>query len=276
MNDKDPNETSFLASMGLSSDLDKLREDGRKYRQREDMGCSDCDYSGFTINSEGKSVLCRCTKRKMHEKLCIEACIPRMFWGASMSDWNIQQNGKGEDLGSQRQTSSLVRATVSYYCKHIVDACSGHPWPVRHAGGMVSKLHSLKLEGGDGSGKTFLVSVVLQEALKQGLSAYYIDWANLVYILSTFDKSSEQDEIFDIFSNYDIVAIDQVTFTGEKYPGHCVRNLDRVCRARLNSGKPVLLGVTPGWDSIDAGNGLKALASNCLRVSLPNMNTGMR
>jgi hypothetical protein len=76
----------------------------------------------------------------------------------------------------------------------------------------------------------------------------------------------------DIFQNYDLVAIDNAT-AYDNFSNHCVMQLDRLCRARLNAGKPVLIGAEAGWQNINAGSGWRAMVSNCAVIPLPRTET---
>jgi DNA replication protein DnaC len=59
--------------------------------------------------------------------------------------------------------------------------------------------------GGNNSGKTFIASIAVQEAIKNNLSAKYYDWSNLVDILSNFSRKEELNEAIE--SHYDNPAL---------------------------------------------------------------------
>lgn len=262
----DLNENQFLSSMGVAQ-ADELREAGRIQRMREDIGCAECDYLGYITTSNGKGARCKCMKRKELHRLYEEAMIPRAWWDKTLEDWDTRQDSHGYDLGAQRKLSENVKRLFDYYAKHLRNIVAGYPPSVTHAG-VRDKLHSLVLEGGNGSGKTFLISVTLQSALRNGQTAYFIEWSDLIDICRSFHKESEQDNLREIFGSYDLVAIDNATVY-DNLPNHCIVQLDRLFRARLNSGKPVLIGAEVGWDNIVAGSGWRALTANCLRATLP-------
>lgn len=266
-------EAEFLASMNLEANADKLREAGKMERMRENIGCAKCDYLGYAYNSEGKGVLCSCIKQASHHRLYEEARVPRKWWDATLHDWNTRQDSKGYDLGAQQKLSEKVKRLFDYYAKHIPHIVSGHPPTITH-GGMRDKLHSLVLEGGNGSGKTFLISVTLQDSLRRGHSAYFIEWSDLIDSCRSFHKEDEQDSLRQILGDYDLVAIDNVT-PYDNLPNHCIVQLDRLFRARLNSGKPTLIGAEVGWQNIVAGSGWRALVSNCRVASLPRTDQGV-
>ena len=262
----DLNESHFLSSMGVTQ-ADDLREAGRIQRMREDIGCELCDYLGYVTTSDGKGALCKCMKRKAHHRLYEEAKIPRAWWDKTLEDWDTRQDSRGYDLGAQRMLSERVKKLFSYYAKNVRHIVAGHPPSVTHAGTR-DKLHSLVLEGSNGSGKTFLIAVTLQDALRQGHTAYFIEWSDLIDICRSFHKEEDQDHLRDVFGNYDLVAIDNAT-AYDNLPNHCIVQLDRLFRARLNSGKPVLIGAEAGWENMVAGSGWRALVANCLVASLP-------
>jgi DNA replication protein DnaC len=262
----DLNESHFLSSMGVAR-ADQLREAGRIQRMREDIGCELCDYLGYVTTSDGKGALCKCMKRKAHHRLYEEAMIPRALWDKTLDDWDTRQDARGYDLGAQQKLSERVKKLFDYYARNLRHIVSGHPPSVTHAGGR-DKLHSLLLEGGNGSGKTFLIAVTLQDALRQGYTTHFVEWSDLIDICRSFHKEDDQDRLREIFGSYDLVAIDNATVY-DNLPSQCIVQLDRLFRARLNSGKPVLIGAEVGWENIVAGSGWRGLVAKCLVVDLP-------
>jgi DNA replication protein DnaC len=158
-----------------------MNDEARKERMRDGIGCALCDYQGFTIGENGKSYFCACSRRKAMIKLCEEAQIPRSYWNKTLDDWNIHQDANGYDLGSQKKLSEKIRVLFAFYSKHFTNIANGHPPTVKRSG-VKERLHSLVLEGGNGSGKTFLIAVVMQAAMHKGNTAYFIEWSDLIDI----------------------------------------------------------------------------------------------
>ena len=217
--------------------------------------------------------MCSCIKNASLHKLYDEAKIPRKWWDNTLYDWNTRQDSKGYDLGAQQKLSEKVQKLFDYYSKNVSNIVNGYPPTITH-GGMRDKLHSLVLEGGNGSGKTFLISVTLQDAIRRGHSAYFIEWSDLIDSCRSFHKEDAQDELRIILGTYDLIAIDNAT-PYDNLPNHCIVQLDRLFRARLNSGKPILIGAEVGWQNIVAGSGWRALMSACRVASLPRTDNGV-
>lgn len=252
----------------MNLNADDLRAKDQARRMREDIGCSDCNYLGYVLTSNGSGALCKCMKKKTYHKLFDEAAIPRIWWEKTLDDWDTRQDSKGYDLGSQQNVSKKIKRLFAFYAKNLKNIAAGFPPSITHSSGIKDKLHSLVLEGGNGSGKTFLIAVMLQDALKMGLTAHFIEWSDLIDACRSFQKEDELNHLRDVFEKYDLVAIDN-TVPYDNLPNHCFVQLDRFFRARLNSGKPTLIGAEPGWENTNAGSGWRALTSNCLVVHLP-------
>jgi DNA replication protein DnaC len=132
---------------------------------------------------------------------------------------------------------------------------------------MRTPLHSIIFDGKNGSGKTFIGAVLVQSAIKKGLSAKYFDWTEIISILSDYDKKEEFDKMNEEFKNIDLIAIDgieQYKHTHPQFP----QNLDRLAKSRVNSGKPFIL-LTYGTSGISTGSGWGSLLRNCLTIRLP-------
>lgn len=264
-------EEQLLQSLTNLRRIQELREQGRIQRMRDDIGCAACEYIGHTVNAEGKAIVCACTKRKMYHQIYQRAQIPAKYWDKTFEDdWNTKQDGDGNDLGAQSKTSEYVKKLLVFYARSIKKICGGFAPRVKHSGHRRDPLHSIAFEGGNKSGKSFIASVMLQQACRKGLSVYYVEWADLVSVLSNYDRDTEQDELAEIFKNTDLIAIDGVEFYSSLSPS-LTRQLDRLCRARLNSGKPTLVMVSPGYAALEVGNGWKSLMENCIHVRLPQM-----
>lgn len=269
--DSERQDELFLDSMGISRRIKELREQGRLKRMRDDIGCEECEYMGHVVNSDGKAVVCQCTKRKMYRQIYERAAIPPKHWDKTFEDdWNTLQDGEGNDLGAQRRTSEYVKRLLVFYSRNLLRICGGHPPRIRHSGNIKEPLHSVLFEGGNKSGKSFIASVMLQSAIRQGLSAHYVEWSDLIATLRNFDRDDEQDELARLFKSADLIAIDGVEHYAS-LPSSFIMQLDRLCKARLNAGKPTLLFATSGHAAIEAGSGWKNLVENCITVRLPNM-----
>jgi hypothetical protein len=260
------NEPDFKDILGLT--VDNLKEGARRYKISKGIGCPLCDYSGYTTNIKGKSVMCSCEKEKFLKELYAKSNVPRIFIGKSIDDWNTRTDAHGRDLGMEQINSERVYKMLTYFEKNLVNILNNDSPTIIHTGNMRTKLQSLIFDGKVGSGKTFIAAVLVQSAIKKGLSAKYYDWTEIISILSDFDKKDEFDKMNEEFKNLDFIAIDgieQYKHTHPQFP----QNLDRLAKSRVNSGKPFVLMVSGGASSVSSSSGWNSLLRNCLTMRLP-------
>ena len=137
-----------------------------------------------------------------------------------------------------------------------------------HTGSIRSNLHSINFDGSIGSGKTFIASTLVQSSIKQGLTAKYYDWSDLIQVLSDFDRKDDAEQLLEEFKNLSFVAIDGVEHYSYQHP-ILPQQLDRISRARLNSGKPTVIMSYGNINQISGGSGWNSLLKNCLHCHLP-------
>ena len=259
------NEPDFKDILGLT--VDNLKEGARRYKISKGIGCPLCDYSGYTTNVKGKDVMCSCEKEKFLKELYAKANVPKVYVGKTLDDWNTRTDAHGRELGIEQINSERVYTLTKYFEKHLVKIVNNDPPYIRHTGNMRTPLHSIIFDGKNGSGKTFIGAVLVQSAIKKGLSAKYFDWTEIISILSDYDKKDEFDKMNEEFKNIDFIVIDgieQYKHTHPQFP----QNLDRLAKSRVNSGKPFIL-LTYGTSGISTGSGLTSLLRNCLTIRLP-------
>ncbi len=78
------------------------------------------------------------------------------------------------------------------------------------------------------------------------------------------------EEIADKFKNNDFIVLDGI----ENYPyftPYFFVQLDRICKLRLNSGKPIMMFSNGTHDQIKAGSGWASLLKSCLLIKLPQI-----
>ena len=261
-------EPDFTDILGLNITVDKLKEGAKLYKKNKGIGCALCNYSGYTTNLKGKAVMCSCEKDKFLRELYAKSNVPRIFVGKTIDDWNTRTDSHGRDLGMEQINSERIYRMLTYFDKHLVSIVNNDPPTIIHTGNIRSKVQSLIFEGKVGSGKTFIAAVLVQSAIKKGLSAKYYDWTEIISILSDFDKKDEFDKMNEEFKNLDFIAIDgieQYKHTHPQFP----QNLDRLAKSRVNSGKPFVLLVSGGASSVSSSSGWSSLLRNCLTMRLP-------
>jgi DNA replication protein DnaC len=259
---------SFEEIIGLKIDPASLRNSAKEYRKRQGNGCFLCDYFGYTHDSQGKTVMCSCLREKFLHELYVRANVPRSYYNSTVDDWNTRTDANGHDLGPQQSISEKVYQLLKFYDKNIHKIVAGHQLKITHTGNITTNLHSLLFEGSIGSGKTFIASVLVQSAIKKNLSAKYYDWADLVQTMSDFDKKSDMDQINEEFKTLDFIALDGVEIY-QYMPNQMIPQLDRICKSRLNCGKPIVIMTFGNINSFNGGSGWASLLRNSLPIRLP-------
>ena len=260
----------FLSSMGLDSTIDKLKAAAKESRIQSGNGCEDCDYFGHTVNSLGKAVLCHCVRDRFCQQMYAVANVPRAYLKKELFDWNVNADSDGNDLGREKKTSQQVYTLLQFYAKNLNNIINGNLPKLTHSENKVTKLHSILFRGGIGSGTTFIASIMVKEAIKKNLTASYFEWSELAQILGDFNEKDAIEEIADKFKNNDFIVLDGI----ENYPyftPYFFVQLDRICKLRLNSGKPIMMFSNGTHDQIKAGSGWASLLKSCLLIKLPQI-----
>ena len=260
----------FLNSMGLDFTVENLKSAAKELRVKSGSGCEDCDYFGHTVNSLGKAVLCHCVRERFFQQMYITANVPRAYIKKELFDWNVNADSDGNDLGVQKKTSQQVYTFLQFYAKNLNNIVDGNLPKLTHNENKVTKIHSILFKGGIGSGKTFIASIMVKEAIKKNLNASYFEWSELAQTLGDFNEKESIEEIADKFKNHDFIVLDGV----ENYPyftPYFFVQLDRICKLRLNSGKPIMMFSNGTHEQIKAGSGWASLLKSCLLIKLPQI-----
>ena len=261
--------SDFKEILGIAS-VEELRESAKNYRKSNGIGCALCNYSGYTTTMTGKAALCSCQREKFLKELYAKANVPKKFYGKTVDDWNTRTDSDGNDLGVQQSTSEKIFIFLNFYNKHLKKITNGKILRLRHAGNTISNVHSLMFEGNIGSGKTFIAAVLVQSAIKQGLTAKYYDWSEILDTITDFNKKDEADILTEEFKNLDFIAIDGIESYNNSHSSF-IQNLDRISKARLHSGKPTVLLSIGNANQISVGSGWNSLLRNCLTIRLPHI-----
>jgi DNA replication protein DnaC len=249
--------------------IEKLRDKARTERMVEGKGCSLCDYSGYTTNEDGLSSMCSCQKNKFFRELFALAKVPAPYLGQTVENWDIRNGKNGKDLGSQQDISQKIYSLIHFYDRHLLNICKNQPPKVKLNYGK-QPLHSIVFEGSIGSGRTFIASVLVQSAIRKGLTAKYYTFPNIISILTTFVKNDEFDNLRDEFANLDLIAIDCIQKYDDIQKSFSFQ-LDELCALRLNSGKPSLLFSDGNAASVSSGSSWNSLLHSCIPIRLPNV-----
>ena len=153
--------------------IEELKEAGRNYRKNSGQGCSECNYTGFIPKATG-SFMCSCIKEKIFHDLFIKANIPKKYLGKQIHDWNTRTDDLGNDLGLLQSTSENIAKLMQSYERNFLNICSGNPPKLIHSINVRTNLSNICFYGLNGSGKTFIASVMVQTAIRKNLTAKYL------------------------------------------------------------------------------------------------------
>lgn len=248
--------------------IEELKEAAKNYRKNSGQGCESCNYTGFISKATG-SFMCSCIKEKIFHDLFVKADIPKKYLGKQIHDWNTRTDDLGNDLGLLQSTSENIAKLMQSYERNFYNICSGNPPKLIHSINVRTNLSNICFYGLNGSGKTFIASVMVQTAIRKNLTAKYYDWTDLLQLLTDFDKKKDLDDMAEEFKNYDFICIDGIENFNYSNP-YLSMQLDRLCKARINSGKPYMLFGTGDIEKISTSSGWQSLISNCLSIRLPH------
>ncbi len=247
----------------------QAKEKAYLQRKAEGKGCFSCHYTGYITNSNSTTSMCSCAKEKWLSEIFKKSNVPNKYIGKTLEDWETRTNSSGEDLGIHEITSQNIKRLLKFYEKNLFFIVQGLCPKIKHNINQRDTLHSLKFTGSNGSGKTFIASVMVQHAIRKQLTAKYYDWSEILETLIDYNRKEEVTELVDEFKNLDFIAIDGLqNFSITQ--SHVTIQLDRLGKARSNSGKPIFLMVSGDISKIEGGTGWSSLVSSCLTIQLPH------
>jgi len=174
---------------------------------------------------EGRDDKCECYKRTYCIVSAYEASIPRDFWESTPED--VTHNVRP------------FKDSVEPYCRRLKKARA--------------KGYGLLFLGDNGVGKTMFISIVLNQAIRKGFSAYYTTMLQLEHDLKRGFNAPDITERLDWMLSSDFVAIDEMG--KERYKSksgdHWMRaELERLFKGRCDDSKPMLLGSNLGLEDL--------------------------
>jgi DNA replication protein DnaC len=247
----------------------KAKEKAYRQRKAEGKGCFSCQYTGYITNSDSTTSMCSCAKEKWLLSIFKKSNVPNKYIGKTLDDWETRHNNSDMDTNSQNRSSQEIIRVLKFYEKNISNICRNLCPKIKHNTNQRDSLHSLQFVGNTGSGKTFIASVMVQHAIRKQLTAKYYDWSELLETLIDYNRKDEVTELVEEFKELDFIAIDGVQSFNINQP-HVAIQLDRIGKARSNSGKPTFIMVFGDITKIEGGSGWTSLIKSCLTIQLPH------
>ena len=176
----------------------------------------------------GNDPNCSCFNKYKFLLAMYEACVPKDFWNISEKD--ITHN------------KLIFNNVILKYVSKINKA--------------LSKGYGLVLLGDNGSGKTYFLSYILAEAVKQGRTVYYTTLPQLEHdiTLGFNNKNESIQKRIDWFLTSDFVAIDEMAkekrINKKKKQSYMDTQMERILKQRYDDNMPVLLAANMDRNSL--------------------------
>lgn len=231
--------------------------------------CKECSDTGRITKEDGTRAFCRCYSEKLWFSRFKESQIPELYFNTDLVAWDSIRDGNHKTLTKPQQTKKKqVKKFVEHYIKCIRLLCGLPPQSLTLLrGNEPVKINSLKLVGGDGSGKTMLAAIIGMSAIKAGLSVKYLEWSDIVTTMSDLDQRTEQNEIVAQCRDSHVIIIDNIANTGVNWP-YVKLQLERIAQARIKTGRPTIL--TFRDDYTEAEGQWKSLINSAFLIELPS------
>ena len=254
-------------------DQEEFLADLRRTKSTEGL-CPLCEGTERRL-VDGVYEFCKCWRDRVYPAKFREAGIPEAYYGMTLSDWNINEDGNSRALNAREiARKENVLAIMTPYIKCLPLWCASPPMslPLPHKNGTTSKISSLAISGNRKSGKTMLAALIGMGACRFGLRVKFYQWAELVPILTSFENREQQDALADEFRTAHYVIIDNIRNTSINYPYFRIQ-LERLSGTRLASGKPTILTFYEddrnGYTEYEGGSVWESLIKSCFSLPLP-------
>jgi DNA replication protein DnaC len=159
--------------------------------------------------------------------------IPRLYFQATIDQYDIDEE---------------IRDTFARYLENLDD--------------MFDDNVNLVLYGVNGSGKTYLSSLIIKEAYRLRYSSYMITFQN--YLNLTFGKDEESKEYIHSINNCEFLVLDEIGKEIDAINNYNVIVLENLLKIRETLGHPTILCMNLNLDNKDGfyeqyGNSIKSL-----------------
>jgi len=234
--------------------------------------CPTCGGWQVSVDEARRASVCPCRRDELRSHRYKEADIPVIchHWTIA-KNWNLREDAHGQILSPRdMKVKERIGRFIEHYERALIHICAGNKLTVTHSGGVKSKVGSVRLEGGDKSGKTFLASVVAQSAILCGLNTKFYSFNELASVLSRYENYEAQDKIAQEFATMNFIVIDNLDEENELNGPSLKFQLDRLARARIDSGQPTLFTSTPNFENKYFGHTWRSFIDSAFLLRLPS------
>jgi len=184
-------------------------------------------------------------KIDFEKKLCkvfSDSGIPKKYHFKSIeTDWSIIYSPKGKLTGVAKKRSEAIHKFVIDYTNSLDNIMDGNGLKVKFRNS-IETVTDLILDGTKSSGKTFLLSIIAQSAIKKGYSVKFVEWSDFLDRFQSFDSRASNEDFFYDCLNVSMLIFDSI-YQYEINNKFFIVQLDRLISTRLNAGKITLCSI---------------------------------
>ncbi len=189
------------------------------------------------------------------EKLFNESGVPKKHRFKDLQlDWSTEFSPIQKLTGVAKKRSEVVKQIIETYIKNIDSILNNQPIRLVLKD-RIENISDLFIDGTKSSGKTFLLSIIAQEAIMQGHKVKFIDWVDYLDRFHSFESRDQSESYFQDCLDVDLLIIDSVYEYSLNNSKFFSIQLDRLISHRLNEAKVTIC-------SIDSVSGVPVFGFN--------------
>lgn len=158
------------------------------------------------------------------------------------TDWSKIYSPNGVLTGLAKKRSEDVFSFVEAYIKALPNVISGKPLKVKTPKA-IHMVTDVIFDGSKSSGKTLLMSLIAQEAIKSGYKVAYIEWTEYSDRFMSFEQRAANEEYYNSCLDCDFLFIDNFYNYETSYSKFFLMQFDRLITHRTNKGKITICSV---------------------------------
>ena len=176
-------------------------------------------------------------------KIYSNAGIPKKYHFCTLEkDWSKSYSPLGTLSGIAKKRSELAYKFIKSYIESLPGIMNGNGLKIIYKKNPIF-VTDLILDGSRSSGKTFLLSVIAQEAIKLGYSAKYVEWPEYIDRFQSFDTRNLNEEFYEDCLDCDLLIFDSLYEYDINNSKFFNVQLDRLISSRLNKEKVTICSI---------------------------------
>ena len=177
------------------------------------------------------------------EKLYTESGIPKKYQFCSLeTDWSKEWSPLGKLTGTAKKRSETVSQFISSYIANLENILSGGGLRVKFKDSN-QIISDLILDGSKSSGKTLLLSLIGQSAIKVGNTVKFVEWVEYLDRFQSFESRQANEDFYLDCLEVDLLIFDSIYDYNISNNKFFIVQLDRLISTRLNKGKVTICSI---------------------------------